>query len=204
MEKQKLRIADVYEKETGWKLINNIGACPFCSHHPNKTGAFIINTIKNAGHCFSCGKTTGIMELVMHIKQLSETEAIHYVYKNYIKDKAFTVDEQITEFFDTHIDTYLTEDDGYIDLLWLFAEFKHTYKESFSTFQRTRVYATTSGFKKIVEKYCASNNFVLNPKKRLNQPKEAPTRIARRSVKRFDVEGLGKITEHIYIKKRKN
>jgi len=112
-------------------------------------------------------------------------------------------DEQITEFFDTHLDTYLTEDNGYIDLLWLLKTFKGMYKDSFSSYQRTRVYATTTGFKKIIKKYCASNNLVFNPKKYLNQPKEASTTIVRRSVKRSNTDGLGKTAEHIYIKKRK-
>jgi len=101
------------------------------------------------------------------------------------------IGEPLIEFLDIFLENI---EDNYIDLLWLFSSFKIEFKETFNSFQRTKLYNTTSNFKKLLKLYCEINDLVFNPDDVLNQPKEKPIRIVQRSDKRE-----GKTAEHIFI-----
>lgn len=112
----------------------------------------------------------------------------------------YRIVKQIGEPLIEYLDIFLEQnEDNYIDLLWLFADFKMEFKETFNSFQRTKLYNTTSNFKKLVKLYCEVNDLVFNPEEVLNQPKENPVRITKRSTKRFDAKDFGKTAEHIFI-----
>jgi len=83
-----IKFSDVFEHETLYKLNKNRqSACPFCSSgHSGKIGsdgAFTYYPSYNIGKCYSCAKTTNIVELVMHENSFDYVQAIHHIAKKY-------------------------------------------------------------------------------------------------------------------------
>jgi len=101
-----------------------------------------------------------------------------------------TLGEPLIEF----MDIFLQERQGYIDLLWLFTKFKNDYSSSFTAYQKTKLYNTTTSFKRLVEMYCQVNDYIYNPEELLNEPKDDPKRIISKSQDRLQITA-----EHIFI-----
>jgi len=112
----------------------------------------------------------------------------------------YRIIKQIGEPLIEYMDIFLEQnEENYIDLLWLFGDFKIEFKETFNGFQRTKLYNTTSNFKRLIKLYCEVNELIFNPENLLNRPKEKPVRITKRSTKRFDKNNFGQTAEHIFI-----
>jgi len=106
----------------------------------------------------------------------------------------YRIIKQIGEPLIEYMDLFLDQNtDNYIDLLWLFNDFKTEFKDTFNSYQRTKLYNTTSNFKKLIKLYCEVYELIFNPEEIFNQPKEKPTRITQRSKMRE------KTAEHIFI-----
>jgi len=108
--------------------------------------------------------------------------------------------KQIGEPLIEFLDIFLTQETGYIDLGWLYEDFKRQYKDSFSSYQRSALYNTVSNFRKLIEMYCQLNNLVYNPEEILNTEGQ----IVKRSEKRNNVSGDKLIAKHIFISTKEN